>query len=284
MLPRSEKAYTVLLVIVMSIVVILSLGYGIKQMKGDTEQRPDYQAAPPPAFVKLPPDYIVDLSNADGQPISDEDFELFHKQTRLLSPLVLSKGIAEADAFLYNKKVKNKISSQIDTFYTVIKGQQHSDAKGISITKPAKRVCDLAQSTCQKICQPSASNPDVFICERASSNATVRFVQFQDGQTGTPSVVSINWEWVKTPEGWKIIDADPQLVSAGDDTSIEQNTPSQDNQDPEGSIGDIDKEQSGDTQSSPTDEAPAETNSEDSQTVGPSDSNADDSESYTNVP
>jgi hypothetical protein len=224
-MPRSERFYTFMLVAVMSLVVVFSVVTGIRTMKGDTPPRPSYEKTPPLAFVQPPSNSIVDISNTAARPIDDAEFLLFHRTTRVLTPLVIDRGMKEAHTVVLDNAVVTTAQRELDVFNSVIADQRNSAAKNIKVVRPVTRVCDLAIAICQRYCPASTTGGSVYICERARTSASVSFVQRStSGSSSTASVVAVNWEWLRTPAGWKVVAISPQLVTAADDTTVENPT------------------------------------------------------------
>jgi hypothetical protein len=220
-MPRSEKFYTFFLVGLMSLVVLVSVVAGIRSLKGDVEPRPTYEKAPPAAFRAPPDGGIVDMANTSNRPIEDAAFLRLHKSTRVLAPLVLERGPAEAESVVFNNQIIKDAKEGLSEFSGILKGQSSSLQGDIYIARPASRVCDLKEAVCRQACPASEADSKIRICERSQTSAIVRFVQSGgDGEFGSPTAVKVIFEWVQNKEDWEVVAINASLVSLGgiDDT------------------------------------------------------------------
>lgn len=141
MLPRSDKFYVTLIVSFSVVVVIISVVAAIAAFSGDNNQRPEYESAPDPSLVQLPPETLLQSTDKSGliqeelnsAPMSDDTYLLLHSSTRKILQALTSKnaqsqltqqGLSPADSFTlaknaskaesYNPNTKMSAAGKID--------------------------------------------------------------------------------------------------------------------------------------------------------------------------
>lgn len=197
MLPRSDKFYVTLIVGFSVVVVIVSVIAAIAAFSGDSETRPEYESAPDPSLVQLPPETLLNNTASDSlvqqqvgaPPMDDGTYLLVHSTTRKIiealtapnpQPKLQKAGLSPQESYALVSKVNQYIRNYLSgTNKMVPYGEVTSDIQ----------VSDL------KLVRDPRSAEQLRSLQVTSSAAQDFVIQGQNCQATQPFSVNLNIIW-----------------------------------------------------------------------------------------
>lgn len=208
MIPRSERS-SIYIVVAVCLIAIIAGGIGLAQaLGGNAKAPPEYESRPSPK-VAVPTDIaLVNTDDASRPPISDAEFELFHRVSRIVTPRMATSGWQSALApFVASGSVISQAAPQVKQYLPYVKGKQLSEARDIDVRRPTTVI--ISGSSGRRAVERNGSAASVLISGRSL-----------DGTRLPPSRIYVQYVWERKGSGqWRITSVDPLYQPADDPKS-----------------------------------------------------------------
>jgi hypothetical protein len=206
MLPRSERT-SIYIVIAVCLVAIVAGIIGLAQaISGDAKAPPAYESRPSPKVAPVTGASLVDIESASRPPISDSEFELFHRVARISTPLMLSGGWRKALApYVASSSVLSQAQTAVDSYTPYVKGKAISGARAIDVRRPTTVVI-----------QRPGKSPEKLLRSGTTASALISGKSL-DGTALASSRLVVQFTWERRAGGeWRITSIEPQYQAAED--------------------------------------------------------------------
>jgi hypothetical protein len=206
MLPRSERT-SIYIVIAVCLVAIVAGIIGLAQaISGDAKAPPAYESRPSPKVAPVIGSSLADIESASRPPISDSEFELFHRVARTATPLMLSGGWREALApYVASPGVLSQAQTAVNSYAPYVNGKAISGARAIDVRRPTTVVIQRPGKKPEKLLR-SATTASALISGKSLDGTPL---------ASSRLLVQFTWE-LRGKDGWRIASIEPQYQAADD--------------------------------------------------------------------